>query len=494
MKKLILALICITSIGTMRAEDVVQVVPFETKAGATVDDALCFSVAMNNASAEIWALQFDLLLPEGMTIDDVSGYDPFELNKERFPHTTGRGEAITWKHSVYYDLLESGWYRIIVFTSETERIIGDSGELFNVYYLTDETMQPGMHPIYIKGTVLTITGSTDIKLGESTSYCLIGDSPLKNAEEVDLNDFTGYIPSWVVESLNADLASNTATAVRMGQTDGIGAVIETANKNALYYVKAGSECAEQLIGKNVVEVDGEAYRCSDLYLYDGEYNFSNPQTIAGNKAYFDRTFIEEYWSTVCLPFAVTSEQVGLLKENGVQIEMMSGFDGSTITFATVDEMLANTPYIMKCSSEMAPFAELEIAKIFSTMEQNEVSVGNIQMKGCYATTILNSDENTTFYVFKAATGEFVKVGRNGKVMPFRAYIQLTEDGTLPATMRVRHENEETDITLIQENDATKTNVYTVSGKLVREGISGQQTILGLEKGVYIINNRKVIIR
>ena len=107
MKKLILALICITSIGTMRAEDVVQVVPFETKAGATVDDALCFSVAMNNASAEIWALQFDLLLPEGMTIDDVSGYDPFELNKERFPHTTGRKEAITWKHSVYYDLLES---------------------------------------------------------------------------------------------------------------------------------------------------------------------------------------------------------------------------------------------------------------------------------------------------------------------------------------------------------------------------------------------------
>lgn len=485
---------CMASVGSMCAEDVLQVVPFETKAGATVDDALCFSVAMNNASAEIWALQFDLLLPEGMTIDDVSGYDPFELSTDRFPHTTGRGGAITWKHSVYYDLLESGWYRIIVFTSETERIIGDSGELFKVYYLTDETMQPGLHPIYIKGTVLTITGSTDIQPGESASYCVIGDSPLKTAEEVDLSDFTGYIPSWVVGSLNADLAANTAMNVRMEQTDSIGAAIETANKNALYYVKAGAKCAEQLPGKSVVEVDGESYHCDDLYLYDGEYDFSAAQTMTATKAYFDRTFIEEYWSTVCLPFAVTNEQVNQLKENGVQIEAMSAFDGSSITFTAVDEMLANTPYIVKCSSEMSPFAELDITGIASTGTLNEVVIDGISMKGCYMTTLLNSDENTAYYVFNAATGEFVKVGKNGKVLPFRAYIQLTADGVQPAAMRVRHENKETGIAPIQESDAAASNVYAISGKLVRKGVNAQQESQGLEKGIYIINNRKVIIR
>ena len=135
MKKLIIALVCMASAGFLHAEDAIQVVPFETKAGANVDDAKYFSIAMNNASAEIWALQFDLLLPEGMKIDDESGYDPFELNEDRFPYTTGRGGAITWKHTVYYDLLESGWYRIIVFTSEAERIIGNSGELLKIYYL-----------------------------------------------------------------------------------------------------------------------------------------------------------------------------------------------------------------------------------------------------------------------------------------------------------------------------------------------------------------------
>ena len=492
MKKLIIALICITSIGTMRAEDVLQVVPFETKAGATVDDGLSFSVAMNNASAEIWALQFDLLLPEGMTIDEVSGYDPFELNPDRLPHTTGRGGAITWKHEVIYDQLSSGWYRIFLFTTQTDRIIGDSGELFKVYYLTDETMQPGIHPIYIKGTVLTITGSTDIQPGESTSYCVIGESPLKTAEEVNLKDFTGYIPSWVVESLNADLASNTATTVRMEQTEVIGAAIETANKNTLYYVKTGSECAGQLAGKSVVEVDGDTYRCDDLYLYDGEYNFCVAKTMTGGKAYFDRTFIEEYWSTVCLPFAVTSEQVRTLKDAGVQIEELSGYDGSSITFSEVEEMVANTPYIVKCSSEMSPFAEMTIAEVAQTTQQKEVAIDNLKMRGCYETTKLNSDENAAYYVFNAATGEFVKVGTNAKVIPFRAYIQLTTNAHAPAAIRVRH-GSETNIETVEEIADETVNVYTVDGRLVREGAIWPQIRHGLESGIYVVNHQKIVV-
>ena len=493
MKKFIIALMCIASVGAMRAEDVLQVVPFETKAGATIDDALCFSVAMNNASAEIWALQFDLLLPEGMTIDEVSGYDPFELNPDRLPHTTGRGGAITWKHEVIYDRLSSGWYRIFLFTTQTERIIGDSGELFKVYYLTDEAMQPGLHPIYTKGTVLTITGDSDIQPMESTSYCVIGESPLKTAAEVELNDFTGYIPSWVVESMNVDLASNTAATVRMEQTDALGAVIETANKNALYYVKAGSECAGQLEGKNVVVKDGTGYRCDDLHLHDGEYTFSNSQVMAGSKAGFDRTFIEEYWSTVCLPFAVSSEQVTALKKSGVEIEALTAFDGNVLTFSEVSEMEANTPYIVKCNSEMSPFAELDITAIAATNGSNDVVVGQAQMTGCYETTILNSDENTAYYVFNAATGEFVKVGVNGKVMPFRSYIQLSEPAAAPTAIRVKHEVGETDIDVVQ-NVEGESSVYTVCGRLVRKNVSGPQAAHGLEKGIYIINNRKVIVK
>ena len=493
MKKLIIALVCMASAGFLHAEDAIQVVPFETKAGANVDDAKYFSIAMNNASAEIWALQFDLLLPEGMKIDNESGYDPFELIKERFPHTTGRGGAITWKHTVYYDLLESGWYRIIVFTSEAERIIGNSGELLNIYYLTDENMQPGLHPIYIKGAVLTITGDSDIKPMESTSYCRIGESPLKSEGKVDLKDFTGHIPSWVVESMNTDLASNMATEVHLENADALGAALETANKNTLYYVKAGSEAAQQLDGKSVVETDGISSSCENLYLFDGEYPFSNSSAITGKKAHFDRTFIKEYWSTVCLPFDVSEEQVLQLKSEGVRIEQPTSYSGNSLMFSEVDAMVANTPYIVKCNSEQTPFGELEITSIASTENVNDVVLDQIQFKGCYETAILNSDETTAYYVFNSATGEFVKVGRNGKVPPFRAYIELRSDSA-PAGIRVRHGNEETGIDSVWNNDKKCSDIYNVCGHLVKKELGSSKTDIKLEKGIYIINNRKVIIK
>lgn len=492
MKKLIIALVCMASAGFLHAEDAIQVVPFETKAGANVDDAKCFSIAMNNASAEIWALQFDLLLPEGMKIDNESGANPFELIKERFPYTK-RGETITWKHTVFYDLLESGWYRIIVFTSETKRIIGNSGELLNIYYLTDENMQPGLHPIYIKGAVLTITGDSDIKPMESTSYCRIGESPLKSEGKVDLNDFTGHIPSWVVESMNTDLAGNMATEVHLENADALGAALETANKNTLYYVKAGSEAAQQLDGKNVVETDGTSSICENLYLSDGEYPFSNSSAITGKKAHFDRTFIKEYWSTVCLPFDVSEEQVSKLKSEGMRIEQLASYNGYSLRFSEADAMVANTPYIVKCNSEQAPFNGLDITSIASTENANDAVIDQIQFKGCYETATLNSDETTAYYVFNSATGEFVKVGRNGKVPPFRAYIQLTSDSA-PAGIRVMHDNEETGVETLPDNGERCNGIYNVCGQPVQKSISASNKDAGLEKGIYIINNRKVIIR
>ena len=491
MRKLVIALLCMASAGVINAEDVLQVIPFETKAGATTDDALCFSVSMNNASAEIWALQFDMKLPEGMTLDDVSGYDPFNLSADRFPHTTGRDGAITWKHSVYYDVLQNGWYRIVVFTSEVDRIMGQSGELFKVYYLTDDTMQPGLHPIHVKGTVLTIDGSTDIQLGESTSYCLIGESPLKSADEINLEDFIGYIPSWVVTSLNEDLKANAATSVRMEQTDSIGAIIETHNKNALYYVKASSKCAEQLPGKNVITTIGDNYHCDNLYLYDGEYDFNTTNSLIGNKAYFDRTFTKDKWYTVCLPFAVSSEQVSILKESGVTIAVISQYEAPDILFSEVNEMTANTPYLVKCDSDMQPFNELSITEISASNTANEIVKENITMKGCYETTYLYPDEDATFYVFNEQNSEYVKVDMSGKVLPFCAYVQLYSEGTPPRTIPVLVNNN--DDTSIETAEVPKNKVveaYTIEGK----HIPSIQSRDGLGKGIYIIDSRKVLIK
>lgn len=499
MKKLIIALVCMASAGFLHAEDAIQVVPFETKAGANVDDAKYFSIAMNNASAEIWALQFDLLLPEGMKIDNESGYDPFELNTERFPHTTGRGGAITWKHTVYYDLLESGWYRIIVFTSEAERIIGNSGELLNIYYLTDENMQPGLHPIYIKGAVLTITGDSDIKPMESTSYCWIGESPLKSEEKVELKELTGYIPSFTIEAMNEEMAANKdITLLDISEADFIGAV-PVVGGNGLALLSASAAGTETLIGAaNIVAMNDDGNTCSQLNLTDEDRSFCSPCSFKVSNVNFDRVFKAGQWSTVCLPFSISTDQLAEISKSGVEVERLASYDAASnmLKFETVSEMSANTPYIVRCKTDSSPFADLVNVQVSASDVMNDIESNNVTMAGVFSTTRLDSDASVSYYGYNSVDGTFVKVGSNGTVYPFRAFISIPTSSANARYISVSHTNDmETGITDVEKNlSEAGTDVYSIDGRLVGKELSGNNADNNLPKGVYVIGEKKVIIK
>ena len=148
--------------------------------------------------------------------------------------------------------------------------------------------------------------------------------------------------------------------------------------------------------------------------------------------------------------------------------------------------------VMPMSDRALEMYEMTIADIAHTTQQKEVAIDNLKMRGCYETTKLNSDENAAYYVFNAATGEFVKVGTNAKVMPFRAYIQLMTNAHAPAAIRVRH-GSETNIETVEEIADETVNVYTVDGRLVREGAIWPQIKHGLESGIYVVNHQKIVV-
>ena len=154
MKKLLFVLLCLVSAATARAEDIIQAVPFQAEPGLTTDDAFCFSVRMNNTEP-IWAYQLDFLLPEGMTLDDTDGLNPFELNPDRFPHSS-RGGVITYKHGIAWKQQPDGWYRVIVSPNDATRIEGTEGEVMKVYILTSPDMKPGLYPIKVRGEILDL--------------------------------------------------------------------------------------------------------------------------------------------------------------------------------------------------------------------------------------------------------------------------------------------------------------------------------------------------
>lgn len=495
MIKKILALIMVLSALTIHAEDVLQVKPFHTTAGVTTNDILSFSFEMNNSSADIWAFQFDLLLPEGMTLDNTDGLDPFELNEDRCPFTTDRKGQKTWSHTVQYNLLSNGWYRISVFNMKDElRFNGNSGEILRAYFLTDENMAPGVYPIYVKGTVLTITGSTDIKPVESSSYVVIGNSPLKTEAIPDLSSLTGYIPSWVMNDIKNEINSNSAfVGLNLSGATSFGSTIEADNKNALFYVNPEADVTDVFTNGNVVHTGDNSYSCPSLTLTDGEYNFHAAYNMQGGLVKYDLLLEPNVYTTLCLPFALSGEQVAKLKNKNVTIEKFMGYDASNaeLKFIEVYSTEANTPYLIKCNENLVPFVEIEISEIATSSEMKEVVANNVVMTGVFNSKEISSEEVSKVFVYDGVSDTFILAENGDKVSPFRAYIKVPAENA-PSLLSIFHENEETTrVEDVNVNELKSQGVYDVFGRKV---LDNTNSITELDGGIYIVAGKKVLVK
>lgn len=495
MRKILLTLTLVLATLSIHAEDVLQVKPFHTTAGVTTNDIMSFSFEMNNSSADIWSFQFDILLPEGMTLDNTDGLDPFELNEDRCPFTTDRKGQKTWSHTIQYNLLSNGWYRIAVANMKDDlRFTGNSGEILRAYFLTDENMTPGIYPIYVKETVLTITGSTDIKPVESSSYVVIGDSPLKNEAIPDLSSLTGYIPSWVMNNINSEINSNSAfVGLDLSGATSFGSTIEAANKNALFYVNAEADVTDVFTNGNVVRTGDNSYSCPSLTLTDGEYNFHAQYNMQGSSVKYDLLLEPNVYTTLCLPFALSDEQVANLKDKSVTIEKLSAYDvnKAELTFTEVYSTEANTPYLIKCNDSFAPFVELTINEIVSSSQMNDVTANNVKMEGVFCTEEPTSDETHKIYVFDGATDKFIPTENGEKVSPFRAYIKVPVENA-PSSLSVFHYNDEfVGINDIHIKETKGQCIYDVLGRKVSDNATSTKD---LDAGIYIINGKKVLVK
>lgn len=499
MKRLITFVLLVACVAVSRAEDVIQVVPFETRAGVTTDDIECFSIEMRN-SEKMLAFQFDILLPEGMTFDNTDGLDPFEFNEDRVSYTVDRRGNKTFDYlAEYSDPFDGGWITVTVFTLEAEgELIGYDGEILRVYYLTDENMKSGIYPVRIRNTVFVNADNKKSKPTESTSYITIGESPLRSEETVSLKELTSYVPSFTVEAINSQMAANSLiTLLDLSAADSLGAVPVMGNKNG--FVKLSETAAGKPImsaAVNIITSNGESATCANLSLTDGDWAFCSPMNFSATKASFNRVFKGGLWSTVCLPFNVSAEQLAQIKARGAEVERLVSYNAATqvLRFEAVDEMFANTPYIVKSETDCMLFSDFSDVVVVASDVMSSVECEDLCMTGVFSTTILNSDASNCYYGFDSVDGDFVRINSNGKAYPFRAYVMLPSSIAAAKRICVEHGNGE--LTGVKSlnggNNATFTEVYTVDGRLIRK-VNAKGSLEDLAPGVYIVAGRKVLI-
>ena len=374
------------------------------------------------------------------------------------------GSAGYWKHQVVWYGGDDKWQKLVFdFTS--------NGDFDN----------PG---------IMSITAQTGDVNGEQTVYIdniVIEDAPRINgklfSEYNAENPITGNLTltgAWMKgESINADgdwtsNSYNDFEYFKQQASDGVtsidmrGTVTKDVdinqffkNPNTIVYADAAYEHANVV----VVGADGTG-TANSLELTDANA-FNAPKGFTATTVKLTRG-VQKGINSFVLPFAVTADELGASK-----VAKFTGYDKAKkiANFETAADVAANTPFLTMDVAEDKVGNELNFGKkeIVATPE----SLGT-DFVGVYAKTDANGKYGIN------AEGKLQKGGTDAYVNAFHAYLNVKD----PAGVAFNGSTP-TAINGVAADKTVNTAVYDLSGRRVY----GK-----LQKGLYIMNGKKVVVK
>lgn len=241
------------------------------------------------------------------------------------------------------------------------------------------------------------------------------------------------------------------------------ATIVRKNPNGIVYLAEGSTADN---GNNIV-VNGT---CANLVLTDG-HTFTATKNFEATKATYEMTAIaastDKSFGTIMLPFAINSLPNGA-KAYSLENNVVWGED---IHATEVSSIAANTPTIVTAKGTYAA-NDVAIAATESTYENGQLVGTYKSMEAIENSYVLQKhDDRVAFYLVN---------NTKPTVKPFRAYIK-PQSTNAKQFIKVVFDGEATGIKEIT-SDNTKAEIFDLSGRRVTKA----------QKGVYIINGKKVI--
>lgn len=221
----------------------------------------------------------------------------------------------------------------------------------------------------------------------------------------------------------------------------------------------------------------------------GEYqavNTESPFAIAastGSKVSYDRTFTQGQPCTVCLPFALTAEELASVGK----AYTLSAVSGSKATFTPAAAIEAYTPYLLIPSADGKLLEEIAAAKVIADVPaaaKTSVSGGYSFVGTLQAMKSVKTD-GVEVYGFSAQNGKFVRASEQASIDAFRAYISVPSTALSTAASRSIDLDfgGTTGINEIQNaQSSSAAATYDVAGKRVGKNY----------KGVVVSNGKKMI--
>ncbi|MBQ6194098.1 MAG: hypothetical protein IJK43_06710 [Prevotella sp.] len=246
-----------------------------------------------------------------------------------------------------------------------------------------------------------------------------------------------------------------------------------------------------------------------------ENSTSAPEAAANVNVLVKRSVKPSNWGTICLPFSMTEEQVQAAFGDGAKLADFDGTEielddakkvcGITVKFVSASSIQANHPYLLQATKEIKydegfkvenvsvnPVNTPQVGKDLQYDEDEDDDLPTSFFYGVYVPTVLDK----VTYLFLSGN-KFYYSNKTTTMKGFRGYFKLQKqlaaeykDISSSVNVKVSIDDEATYIDGIT-NGMRVEGVYDLSGRKIKLENSD---VTKLQKGVYIINGKKVTIK
>ncbi len=263
--------------------------------------------------------------------------------------------------------------------------------------------------------------------------------------------------------------------------------------------------------------DGTSTDCPEEFLVlDEDETLDDNRSLTKATMVFHRTFTKGKWNSLILPVDMTADQVTAAFGKDTKLAKFDKYDENWIYFSPVEEsdaygniLKANIPYIIKPTRQpdyvnrnynVGSGKEKHIDGPVYTVTGIYYGGQPTEMK-CKDTGSLTNTGMTHYgsYVYRQevpaksymlSKGDMVHTSKVHNVKSYRSWLEETTPSEKTLQLKVSDsDNSTTGIKVIEEAPQNANAVYNVNGMRMNSSNTDN-----LPKGVYIINNKKVVIK
>lgn len=220
-----------------------------------------------------------------------------------------------------------------------------------------------------------------------------------------------------------------------------------------------------------------------------EYNENETNNIEAwenSDITLNRTLVADKWNTLCVPFAISEEEIKANFGEGTRVEKLDAVNGNTVNFADATNIEAGVPYLIKptVAGTTYTFNSKDVIADAPKTEGN----ADVTFQGIYSPTDITNG-GTVKAAGVTEDGKVLFVNADSKTKAFRCFFTISDNASITPTMlKISIKGVETAInSIVMDNsNATDNAIYNLQGQRVNGN--------SLTKGIYIKNGKKFAVK